>query len=271
MNKRPPSRCTKASPTAALREVDRLAERRGWGRPPFLIRMLPTRLPGQFELSIREFEDIGRHPLDALLGFQAPRRWSGLGIVAEGWMAPMDEPVRPSQSTKRQRVRSIMLATRAGAAASGYRTKGKPLVVAGEAPIGRVPAALRRALGLPSGCTPPDLRLTAAAMWLSSLLAPEEPMDDAAAFAELLSDPSLSWAVLRECAAGGAYDDFSPDLATWMDTEMFGEWFAASWPPIEEILMAIRAARPEALGKAEEFLARASILKDSATHLSIGH
>lgn len=159
------------------------------GRPPALVRVLDDGEVGSREL------DPEAHPFEQLLGFCAPDEWAILGIVAYGWggIGTNGAP-RRSDDEMRSRIRVIHLLDRHGAEAHFVRF-GVECLEPEARPEGRVPDALRRALGLPTEPPPP----------------PE------------LGDPDVDWDELRWAVIQGRIEHPCIDgaLAAWMDAGMF--------------------------------------------------
>lgn len=96
--------------------------------------------------------EVALAPIDGDLaagidGFTAPAGWDVVGVATLGWLRPIDEDGRPGG--RRQRVRTVVLVHRSGAAASVLWREGRePEPVPG--PVeGRIADLLRRAVGLP--------------------------------------------------------------------------------------------------------------------------
>src|SRR4051794_20884518 len=101
--------------------IDQAAEDRGWNCGHLFVRV--EDLSGEeFDYGIKELDD---HPLEYLLGFEAPPEWSALGVCCEGWAARMGSGPRPSKAKGRMRVRSTTIVTRDGLVASGLRLAGE--------------------------------------------------------------------------------------------------------------------------------------------------
>lgn len=124
------------------------------------------------------------HPFDAMVGYTADPDVMGLAVAFEAWAYPehLADQVRagaklppPSTLPEREEVRHVLVVLRDGTVASVGRVRDRdPKPLPSEAQIaGRLPAALRRALGLPSGALGqdevPDARLLARRWWLWAL------------------------------------------------------------------------------------------------------
>ncbi len=194
------------------RIVDEAAQQRGWRSSPSLVRVVdphPDRGRDRFlEIGCllldeavdrlgRPVESLaGQHPVDVLLGFEAPPSWRALGVVAEGTVLGEHDPPgrighhdggrvdRGERATDgagarpggRPGVRVVHVVGRDGASASVLRVQGREpehheARGLHDAPDGRVDDVLRRALGLPTA--PPEEPTVAlwALMWLDRLRA----------------------------------------------------------------------------------------------------
>ena len=152
------------------------------GDPAQLVRIRTAPGDPDFELGFRELEP-GAHPLEALVGLDAPVDWSAIGVACTGRARHLDhrEVAVP--------VAIVQLVARSGAWASSWSPidddDASPSSIEGRdgpgtagtasgstqgAATGRVDDALRRALGL---ATPPPTEGTArlwASQWLDALL-----------------------------------------------------------------------------------------------------
>ncbi len=180
---RPP----RSSPADALETLARLIEEtahaEGWHRPPRLVRVAETGPDGRrLEIASRALDERDGHPVEALLGFDAPAHWRALGVVAEGAAHPLGEPVGngaqagPHRPDDRRRVRVVHLVARDGDSATALRTQGGAPELgnasgAGATPCGRIDDVLRRTLGLPSVAPREPTVVLWALVWLDRLLA----------------------------------------------------------------------------------------------------
>lgn len=212
------------------------------------------------ELQVGVKELNGEHPLTELMGFVAPSDWWALGVIATGWMAPLDGG-RPSAHPDAVRTAQVILVTRNGNIVSHVRAAD------GESfddppSYGRTLDALQRALGLP---TPPaagfvpDVFLV---LWLQFVEAEAREarlnlqkmtwvraarcfpfatsvrnahVREPGAFAELLlaTVDDIDWERLRLWGTRGSLGMLvKPDLAQWMDEGMFSRWIAGVLPPV---------------------------------------
>ncbi|HZQ26828.1 MAG TPA: hypothetical protein VFA94_03925 [Acidimicrobiales bacterium] len=136
-----------------LTRLDSVREEFGWGAPAWLVEIV---LPADGGGGIGEADGTGPalcilppglHPLVALDGFVAPPEWGGIGVVCEG--ATRD--LATGRRNEGDRARVIHLVARDGTTVNGLRQRGQPLhVTVGSGVEGDIPAALRRALGLPA-------------------------------------------------------------------------------------------------------------------------
>jgi hypothetical protein len=222
----------------------------------------------------------GLHPVTALLEWRAPRRWSALGVIAQGTARNLDR-------SNPRRVALVTGLSRAGQSATVVVGPDGPLHTGGaqqgpdsSAFSGRIADALARALALPTA--PPERRVGElwAAMWLERVLDAWEhtrtptlswdavvgmhpfailnsigPSDlpDApqAACSTLSQHPfnQLSWEDLRRVTARGDAGllGVSPALARWLDEGSYSRWVLDDLPPLEVLLDTADARLPRAL------------------------
>lgn len=192
-----PARPKRSSTAGALEElaslIEETAHAEGWHRSPRLVRVAESgAAEHRLEIASRTLDEEAGHPVEMLLGFDAPSHWRALGVVAEGSAHALGEPVgnrvpiyrgRPADG---RRVRVVHLVARAGDSATVLRTHGDAPVrshssAAGETPCGRIDDVLRRALGLPSVPASEPTVVLWALMWLDRLLANRAAADPAAA------------------------------------------------------------------------------------------
>ncbi len=236
--------------------VDAAAEERGWNEGPMLVRVEDGESPDDGLLG---FKSIDGHPLDTLLGFAAPASWQALGVCAEGWAASTEhaQGARPSKAKGRMRIRSTCLVSRDGAVASGMRLAGGEFDQMGE-PVGTIPDALKRALGVATA--PPDAPFYE---WVARMLFGLIIGDAGASsrghrlvpWAQLR--PSLerykqlaeegSWETLRGLATKRAsvVADLEPDVAAWMDEGMFSRWVLGGMASYDHLLDEARRSMTE--------------------------
>lgn len=229
MSRRPTPRPRRRPPgVGALETLARLVEEaaavEGWHRPPIVVRVLETGRGGDgLELGFRTLDDVG-HPLDALAGFEAPRQWKALGLVAEGTVQDLPTPGRSAgpavppgraAAAAHHRVRVVHLVDRDATSATVLRVQGETPSSnradgLTESSLGRLDDVVRRALGLPS-TAPAERTVTLwALVWLDRLLT---------AFAATSgTSPRLGWpdaagrhpAVELGCSRGSAAHHLAP-------------------------------------------------------------
>lgn len=156
------------------------------------------------------------HPLDLLVGFVAPPRWSALGVSTCGWARRADDRGRVDRAGQANRVRVTVLLDRSGEAAGLLRVGGEVVELPG-VPDGLVADACRRALRLP---TPPPPGATVglwARCWLDRIV-----------------DTAGGVARARRLAAGRQPDSTghpSSDWGSWSDVvRLHPAWSAPSGP-----------------------------------------
>lgn len=248
-----------------------------------LVRLGEPEPSGDFEIGYLDLR--GDHPTEALFGLVAPDEWWALGVIASGWMAPLEgeglefgtSTIRPSAHPDAVRVMTAAFVARDGTfvsraeAADGY-TIGHD---AGE-PIGIVPDALRRCFRLPTAAPTRPATEFFAALWLHLMnrtagidrhswtkLAKRLPLTDV--YGASLQNPdalasaaheqygALGWAGIKRWAERGTLGVFvPPDLAEWMDEGMLSRWLLASLPRPEHELGCLRERlSPEIFNKVE--------------------
>ncbi len=249
--------------------LDAATSEDGWHQPHRLVSIESD--PDTFEMSFgfRTLEP-GDHPLDHLLGFVAPKAWTGIGVICFGWAAPAGDAdlargtagTRPSHHPDRRRVRVITLLDRRGREqATASLDDG---TVVDEPGSGTVSDALRRCLGLPTPPPPVGPAELFAALWLAAvansagdgagwndlvrlhpamqLLAAEghRPRTDELVNAGQMLHRTLTWEQIRQRAADGREDGLGipSDLATWMDDGMFSRWVLSGLPTLPTLLRA---------------------------------
>ncbi|HEX6424434.1 MAG TPA: hypothetical protein VFZ79_13210 [Acidimicrobiales bacterium] len=229
----------------------------------------PLTAPG----SLAWFPLAGAHPLDLLLGLDAPRHWAALGVSCTGRAHTASAPPEPVAVT--------ILLDRAGAAA-GVLRRGDTVCDMPDRPEGVVADACRRALGLPTAPPPGSTRELWSLLWLDRVVdaaAGSRPGDRPATWpglAQLHPAASLhgvpSAATLHPVALAAAAGTLTaawpwsrlraepgalplpgppsvPRLATWMDDGMWARWLLSHLPAADDLLSAVRALLPPALAE----------------------
>lgn len=239
----------------------------GWHQPHRLVSIEPTDDDLGADVAFHVLEE-GQHPLDLLLGFDAPASWSALGVVCFGWAAPAvgldadrhTSDVRPSRHPERCRVRVVTLVDRAGREwATATMEDG---TVVDEPGAGTVTDALRRCLKLPTAPPPVGTAELFAALWLGDLAATgrsqswaevalrhpamqllgrdgHRPQPEELIGAGRALHRALTWERLRSRAATGRLDagvELDPAVAAWMDDGMFARWVLGGLPPLPVLL-----------------------------------
>ena len=252
--------------------LDAATSEDGWHQPHRLVSIESD--PDTFEMSFgfRTLEP-GDHPLDLLLGFVAPKAWTGLGVICFGWAAPATDVdlargtagARPSHHPDRRRVRVITLLDRRGREqATATLDDG---TVVDEPGSGTVSDALRRCLSLPTPPPPVGPAELFAALWLAAvadstdrkswhdlvglhpamqLLAAggHRPRTDELVNAGQMLHRTLTWEQLRQRSADGREDGLGipSHLSTWMDDGMFSRWVLSGLPTLPTLLQACAEA-----------------------------
>lgn len=241
----------------------------------------PLSAPG----SLAWFPLAGAHPIDLLLGLDAPSHWAALGVSCTGRAHTASAPPEPVAVT--------ILLDRAGAAA-GVLRRGDTVCDMPDRPEGVVADACRRALGLPTGPPPGSTRELWSLLWLDRVVdaaAGGRPGDRPATWPTLaqlhpaasLSLPGdLSGAALRPAALAGAAARLtaawpwsrlraepsalplpasapSPGLAAWMDDGMWARWLLSHLPAADDMLSAVRGLLPPALAETVAGVVRATV------------
>ncbi len=224
--------------------------------------------PGRTTFGLRTLAP-GEHPLDHLLGFVAPKAWTGMGVVCFGWAAPAEDAdlgrgtatARPSAHPDRRRVRVITLIDRRGREqATASLDDG---TVIDEPGSGTVTDALRRCLRLATPQPPGAVAEVFAAQWLLAiarsprsvttdwrqvaLLHPALQLLEGSRFGPRADElvgcgrtlhQTLPWEQLRQRTAAGKVDGVGipADLAEWMDEGMFARWVLAGLPLLPSLL-----------------------------------
>jgi hypothetical protein len=238
--------------------------------------------------SLAWFPLAGAHPLDLLLGLDAPRHWAALGVACTGRAH--------TASARPEPVAVTILLDRAGAAA-GVLRRGATVSDMPDRPEGVVADACRRALGLPTAPPPGSTRELWALLWLDRVV-------DAAAGGGPGARPTTWLALARLHPAAGPHGDPTaaalhpaagphgdptaaalhpvalaaaagtlaaawpwhrlradpgaiplpgarpaPGLAAWMDDGMWARWLLSHLPAAGDLLSAVRALLPPALAE----------------------
>jgi hypothetical protein len=260
----------------------------GPGDPAHLVHVaLPDGHPARRPLGPDDEVDLGiarlapgAHPLEVLVGAEAPPEWTAFGVVAVGTVRQSALPELVDT-----RVRSAHVVERGGAWAAAFTpTSGGP----GEscsgppgvgAPTGRIDDALRLALGLP---TPPPAGTTLdlfTVQWLdrlvdeAAMLPPGDRRRCTEAWA-ISRHPAVEalglggatdaldarrlvhegrrlsawrdWPELRRMCAAGTWEH--PELtdhdAAWLDDGAFARWAIAAWPDLGCLAEVVAALLP---------------------------
>lgn len=234
----------------------------------------------------------GRHPLEVLMGFVAPRHWRALGVSCPGRALSLDPEGRPQRGPAGRPPAPItvtVLFDRGGGAAGVMRRGGEVTSLTGQ-PEGVVADACRRALGLPTAPPPPSTLGLWTLTWLDRLVEVAGQADAAsrlrtwpavaalhaagmpgtgpgatASPAELVASARLlaeawPWSRLRRepRAADVPGPPTSADLAAWMDDGMWARWLLARLPAADDLLAGVQALLPPVLSEGVIAVARAT-------------
>lgn len=272
-----------SSPLAAAEppSVARLAEvvHRATGDGP-VTRFVHVRIdPAEeaVDLGFWDVPPLPGHPIEALVGFVAPRSWDVVGLVSSGRIRRLDHPDQEPERTV-----STVLLHRDGTAASVLGPPGGEPHVLDEAPLGLVPDVLHRVLGQP---TPPPDRPTGAmveATWLDRIAAgvlqprhrrrswpwladrhplrgggpvpsPEELAHRTACYSR-----ERTWTQLRAVVAAddlpaarsGPPGGTTAPGCTWFDDGSLSRWLLGQLPPADVLLPDVRSVLPTDVGAA---------------------
>jgi hypothetical protein len=237
------------------------------------------------------------HPLDLLLGFDAPAHWWALGVSSCGRQHPIDGDGRVVRSAESSRVRITVLIDRSGQGA-GLLRRGDDLTALPGPPDGTVADACRRALGLATAPPPPTTVGLWTRCWLDRMvdaLAPAggagadpcpptwrdltrlHPASSVAATrwsglglgpdADALADATRAladawpWGRLRADPAVVDIPGPVPDgrLVAWMDDGMWARWLLAAFPILDDLVDAACSLMAANLATATKQVVEASL------------
>ncbi|MEO6989638.1 MAG: hypothetical protein ABI239_13445 [Aquihabitans sp.] len=213
------------------------------------------------------------HPVEALIGVVAPDQWDAVGLTVDSHRRDLTTGHRTSAQT-------TVLVDRSGACAaviddgrSVPRTITKP-------PVGVMPDALLRVLGLPTPEPPVPIGYLVESAWLDAiaalvlgqpgeirswatvanlhpLAAPEQPGEPGVCLSVAVQalQQESSWARLLHLWASNATasrhrppDMEAVPLETWFDEGSFARWTLRLLPVAEDLLPAVLDAVPDAIG-----------------------
>ena len=247
-------------PLAALAEaVDAAFRHLTPADPAHLLRVAPGIDGAAVTLGLRPLTP-GEHPVDALLGFTAPRQWSAVGTVTTACAGPVDGPVGQQRP-----VRLTFLLGRTGEPASVLAPIGRPAEAGPHRPspaTGRLVDACARALGRR---TPPPQAGPGAwfeAVWLDRVvarallepgrawawadvaelhpLAESGPVPKADLLRRRTQRSSGGWEALRRRVAAGRggslATSLTPRWAAWFDEGSFARFAQAEAAPVDLLL-----------------------------------
>jgi len=211
--------------------------------------------------------DIACRPLgaadvvDALVGFDAPPDWLAFGVVCHGRARPLLDGDRsgmmtPDPTAEPTAVGLALLVDRSGGAVSGLRSTGGDFVALPDpAPVGRVPDACRRVLGL--GTPPPTVPVAElwSTCWLERVLTAALARPGALTWGEIAAlRPAteldgLDWGAIRHVAGRNDEPAFGvrPEAAAWMDDGMFSREILSRQPPLSWLIAELEPVLPDPL------------------------
>jgi hypothetical protein len=235
-----------------------------------------------FEVAFWPVPERYAHPADPLVGYLAPTQWDAIALLTPGWLRPLDDAAE-SWASADGPTRITALVDRHGAAISVIDRPDGPCTLR-SVPLGWVPDALARALGL---ATPPPAESTAAwveAQWLDRIapgilgqfdeattwdwlvarhpLAGDLPHPSPASLAARTFTAALDtpWSVLRDRNAPslaqlhGGQHPMSGDLAVapaqWFDDGAYSRWVMRQMPPLDLLLADLLSVMRADLGDA---------------------
>jgi len=231
--------------------------------------------------------------MDRMFGWQAPAPCWAVGVVAEGWAWPPEDPL--PRGDRRQRVQTRVLVGSDGEVASRVRLDDGRLI--GEAPLGgRLLDALQRCLGLPTAPPSRPSSQLIGLVWVAEVMAAgarrrgsERPLSwaevaalhpavralaedghavdpDHAEQAMAAANRLWTWSRLRQLAASGSSwlsRLIPPQLAAWMDDGIFSRWFFYAGDPWPDLLAATTGLlRPPVGRRLAGCLAEAGVAQD---------
>jgi hypothetical protein len=180
----------------------------------------------------------GRAPTDLLLGATAPLDWLVLGVATLATARSLDS------GGKLGRAAAVILVARDDRVIGCLRHDGRVIT---EAPTtGHTLDCLRLALGLPT--PPPEVppAHVFAVLCLERLAAGGSPE----AVVEVLKSTEdlvrwLDWDRVRRLAVGVAGDELAltAEDANWLDNGAFARWVTGGFPPLTDLMAAVRHQR----------------------------
>lgn len=216
-------------------------------------------------------------PADALMGFSAPAEWCAIGVAAGGWAAPAAcdgdlelgraGDIPPSAHPDAVRVRTTTVISRLGGEVTVLAWPDGREAQLTEPAIGRIPEAMRCALGVANPPPPAPTDVLFCAAWLEAVVAEGRrggrlSWRRAAALypaVQLLAAEggraSLSvagvveaaralgrvwgWDGVRRWVTNGWLPGIvDANLAAWMDDGMLARTLLSAFPPLAELLAA---------------------------------
>lgn len=250
-----------------VHDLVRTADRRLRGETPSALLLRASGHPPR----LGAFAFSGEHPIENLLGFEAPHQWHALGVRCAGVgtaLDPIDHDDGPFGITGPTDVVVTFLIDRHGRSA-GLLRHGAEADWLDEPPAGRLGDACRRALRLPTDPPPPSTADLWLRVWLDRLLeaatdgrhrgitgwddavqlhpARPGPVDEGigparVAEATLILAERWPWSRLRREpeAVDTGRPPLPPDLAAWMDEGMLARWLLDQLSPLPALLAALR-------------------------------
>jgi hypothetical protein len=254
----------------------------GPGHPPLAVAVEGFDADG-IEVAVR---DLDHHDVvEALAGIEAPARWTAFGVICEGRARPtvgQNGRWLTDAGADARSVRFGVLVDRAGPMVAGLRTPDTGFAaLADETPLGRIPDACRRVLGL--GTPPPEAAIDDfwTTWWVDRILTeglarpggltwpdaqalhPGAVADDGPVDASRRAAAAVTWDQFRRLFArqSEVILGIPPPVAAWMDDGMFSREVLSSLPPVGSLLAELEpVVSPEVLGELERTLAHWGVL-----------
>jgi hypothetical protein len=261
----------------------------GSARESVILRLATGTGPDEAGLGVLPLE--GSHPLDLLLGLDAPASWRALGVSCSGRAHSIGPGGRVRRRTDSPSVWVTVLLDRSGGA-SGLLRRGLEVTPLPGPPEGVVADACRRALGLSTAPPPADTtelwtlcwldrvvdaggRSSATRGWIWSDVARLHPAStmaieagrpragdvDPECLAVATTALARAWPWARLRAEPAVLDVPGPlprrDVARWMDDGMWARWVLSSFPALDDLVEAAAGLLPADLaGRVQRVLAQ---------------
>lgn len=217
--------------------------------------------------------EVFDHPVEALIGVVAPDHWDAVGLSCASYRLDLVNGHRSAAQT------TVLADRRASFAAIIDDGQGTPKATAGT-PVGIVPDALLRVLGLSTPEPPVPLGYLVESAWLDAIAAmvlgepgsirrwaevanlhplatPERPGEPGVCLSVAVQalQSESSWARMLRLWATNAVparhrppDMRAVPLGSWFDEGSFARWTLRLLPVAEDLLPAVLDAVPDAIG-----------------------